>query len=113
MAAKTNPAAAQAISQTVMAEAQSFAIIQTAQAKQLQTETAAFARAALFTNQIPSYEASPAIYKRRAYLQAFPDATKNSRKYVMLVTNTQDVLIFDLKDAIRDDLMNLNVPNDK
>ncbi len=111
MIAKTNLATAMAISETVMSEAQKFAIIQTAQAKRIQTETAAFARAALFTNQIPSYVASPAIYKQRAYLQAFADATKNSRKYIMLVTNTQDVLIFDLKDAIRDDILNLNVPN--
>ena len=39
----------------------------------------------------------------------FPDATANARKYILLVTNTQDVLIFDLEDKIREDLLNLNV----
>jgi hypothetical protein len=30
---------------------------------------------------------------------------------VLLVTNTQDVVIFDLEDKIREDLLNLNVPS--
>jgi hypothetical protein len=38
----------------------------------------------------------------------FANATKNDRKYILLVTNTQDVLIFDLEDKIRADLMNVN-----
>ncbi len=42
----------------------------------------------------------------------FADATRNARKYVLLVTNTQDVVIFDLEDKIRADLLNVNVPNE-
>ena len=41
--------------------------------------------------------------------QAFAAATAPARKYVLLVTNTQDVVIFNLEDKIRDDLLNLNV----
>ena len=77
-----------------------------------QLEVSAYARAALFTNQIPAFEAAPSVYRQRAYFQAFADATANSRKYVLLVTNTQDVLIFDLEDKIRKDLLNVNVPNE-
>ena len=77
----------------------------------MQLETSAFANAALFTNQIPAYQTAPSIYKQRIYFQAFPAATANARKYVMLVTNTQNVLIYELEDKIRDDLLNLNVPN--
>ena len=66
-----------------------------------QLEISAFARAALFTNQIPAFEAAPSVYKQRAYFQTFADATANSRKYILLVTNTQDVFIFDLEDKIR------------
>ena len=38
----------------------------------------------------------------------FADATKNNRKYILLVTNTQDVMVFDLQDKIRADLLNVN-----
>ena len=68
--------------------------------------------AALFTNQIPAFEAAPSVYEQRAYFQTFADATENARKYILLVTNTQDVVIFDLEDKIREDLLDLNVPNE-
>ena len=75
-------------------------------------QTLAWARAALFTNQIPAFEAAPSVYEQRAYFQMFADATANTRKYILLVTNTDNVLIFDLEDKIREDLLNLNVPNE-
>ena len=71
----------------------------------------AFARAALFTNQIPAFEAAPSVYRQRLYEQAFAEATKDARKYVLLVTNTSDVIAFDLQDKIRADLLNLSVTN--
>ena len=80
-----------------------------AEAARQQLEVPAFARAALFTNQIPAYEAAPSVYRQRAYFQMFAAATANARKYILLVTNTQDVIIFDLEDKIREDLLNLNV----
>jgi hypothetical protein len=73
--------------------------------------SSAYARAALFTNQIPAYEAAPSVYRQRLYLQNFASATKNARKYVLLATNTQDVVIYDFEDKIRDDLLNLAVTN--
>jgi hypothetical protein len=42
----------------------------------------------------------------------FADATANTRKYVLLVTNTDNVLIFDLEDKIRADLGSVTVPNE-
>jgi regulator of protease activity HflC (stomatin/prohibitin superfamily) len=111
MIAKTNTATAMAISSTLMSSALAFTTNTVALSARLQLETAAHARAALFTNQIPAFEAAPAIYKRRAYFQSFVAATANARKYILLVTNTQDVVIFDLEDKIRDDLLNLNVPS--
>ena len=67
----------------------------------------------LFPNydQIPAFAAAPDVYRQRLYEQSFADATKNARKYVLLVTNTQDVVIFDLEDKIRDDLLNLSITN--
>jgi regulator of protease activity HflC (stomatin/prohibitin superfamily) len=93
-----------------LAEALAFTTTNVADAAREKMEVSAFAQAALFTNQIPAFEAAPSVYKQRAYFKAFADATANSRKYVLLVTNTQDVIIFDLQDKIREDLLNLNVP---
>ena len=63
-------------------------------------EIGALAQAALFTNQIPAFAAAPSVYAQRAYLQTFARATANARKYVLLTTNTHDVLTFDLQDSI-------------
>ena len=80
-----------------------------AAATRQQLEVQAYARAALFTNQIPAFQAAPSVYQQRAYFQTFAAATANARKYVLLVTNTSDVVIFNLEDKIREDLLNLNV----
>ena len=89
-----------------------FTATNVAEAVRIQKQTSALARAALFTNQIPAFEAAPSVYRQRAYFQTFAAATANARKYILLVTNTQDVLIFDLEDKIRTDLLNVNVPNE-
>ena len=111
--AKILNAKADAIRTNALAEALAFSTTNVADAAREQLEVSAFASAALFTNQIPAFEAAPSVYKQRAYFKAFADATANSRKYVLLVTNTQDVLIFDLEDKISTDLLNLNVPNEQ
>jgi regulator of protease activity HflC (stomatin/prohibitin superfamily) len=111
MIAKTNTAAADAIRTNTLAGADAFTATNVAEANRIQLATLAWARAALFTNQIPAFEAAPSVYKQRAYFQMFADATANARKYVLLVTNTDNVLIFDLEDKIREDLLNLNVPS--
>jgi regulator of protease activity HflC (stomatin/prohibitin superfamily) len=110
--AKILNATAAAIRTNALAEALAFTTTNVADATREQLEVSAFARAALFTNQIPAFAAAPSVYKQRAYFQAFADATKNSRKYVLLVTNTQDVIIFNLEDTIANDLLNLNVPKE-
>jgi regulator of protease activity HflC (stomatin/prohibitin superfamily) len=108
--AKILNAKADAIRTNALASALAFTTTNVADAARENLEISAFARAALFTNQIPAFEAAPSVYKQRAYFKAFADATASSRKYVLLVTNTQDVIIFDLQDKIREDLLNLNVP---
>jgi regulator of protease activity HflC (stomatin/prohibitin superfamily) len=110
--AKILNAKADAIRTNALAEALAFSTTNVADAAREQLEVSAFAHVALFTNQIPAFEAAPSVYKQRAYFKAFADATANSRKYVLLVTNTQDVIIFDLEDKIRNDLLDLNVPQE-
>ena len=107
--ATNNFAQADAIRAGALAEAQAFTLTNVAEASRIQKVSSAFARAALFTNQIPAFAAAPSVYRQRLYLQSFAAATKNARKYVLLVTNTQDVVIFDLEDKIRDDLLNLSI----
>jgi len=104
-------AQAQAIRTNSLAGAQAFATTNVAAATRQRLEVEAFARAALFTNQIPAFEAAPSVYRQRAYFKAFASATANARKYVLLVTNTQDIVIFDLEDKISEDMLNINVDN--
>jgi regulator of protease activity HflC (stomatin/prohibitin superfamily) len=94
-----------------LAEAAAFTLTNVADANRQRAEVSAYANAALFTNQIPAFAAAPSVYKQRAYFQTFAAATANSRKYILLLTNAQDVVIFNLEDKIREDLLNLNVPN--
>lgn len=109
--AKSNILAALAdeIQTNALAGAQAFTITNRALALERRLEVTSLARAALFTNQIPAFDAAPSVYLQRAYFQTFARATANARKYILLATNTADVIVFDLQDKIREDLLNLNV----
>jgi len=104
-------AEAAAIRANTLAESQAFIVTNVADAYRVRVTSAAYARAALFTNQIPAYAAAPSVYRQRLYLQNFAAATQNARKYVLLVTNTQDVIIYDLEDKVRYDMENLAITN--
>ena len=112
--AKVLAAQADAIRTNAMAEAESSTITNLATADRVSQEIGALSRAALFTNQIPAFQAAPSVYVQRSYLRAFVNATAGARKYINLATNTDDVLVIDLQDKIREDLLNtLNVPAPK
>jgi membrane protease subunit HflK len=104
-------AEADAIRTNALAEARAFTTTNEADARRIQLVTSKQAEAAAFTNQIPAFNAAPAVYRQRLYLQNFAANTQNARKYVLLATNTSDVLIFDLEDKVRADLENLTVTN--
>jgi len=93
------------IKTNALAAATATNIINLAEGNRTKMEIQAFAKAALFTNQIPAFEAAPSIYLERAYLQTFGRATAKARKYVLLTTNTHDVLQFDLQTKVREDLL--------
>jgi regulator of protease activity HflC (stomatin/prohibitin superfamily) len=111
--AKILAARADEIRTNALAEAQAVNVTNLASADRVRLEIGAVARAALFTNQIPAFAAAPSVYAERAYLQRFVQATASARKYILLTTNTQDVLTFDLQDRIRADLLNLGVDQTK
>jgi membrane protease subunit HflK len=109
--AKILDAEAAAIRTNALADAQAFTVTNVADANRVRLVTSAYASAALFTNQIPAFEAAPSVYRQRLYLQNFAAATRNARKYILLVTNTDDIVIYNLEDKIRVDLENLSITN--
>jgi regulator of protease activity HflC (stomatin/prohibitin superfamily) len=98
-------AEADAIRTNNLAGAQATVITNTAQAARLKLELTATARAAAFTNQIPAFEAAPSVYKQRQYAQTFPRAVATARKYVIVSTNTEPVITFDLQHNATDDMI--------
>ena len=111
--AKILAARADGIRTNALAGAQAVSIVNKATAERVAREIGSLAQAALFTNQIPAFEAAPSVYAQRAYLQTFVRATANARKYVLLVTNTHDVIQFDLQDKISESMLNLTVKPNK
>jgi regulator of protease activity HflC (stomatin/prohibitin superfamily) len=94
--AKIIAAEAEAISTNTLAGAQALTLTNTAEAERIRLELTATARAAAFTNQIPAFKAAPAVYQQRLYAQTFPRAIAEARKYIIVATNTQNVISFDL-----------------
>lgn len=88
-----------------LAGASAFTKLREAEADAQRQEVSAFARAALFTNQIPAFLAAPSVYSTRAYLQTFARASAGSRKYVLATTNSSDVILINLEDKVRADLL--------
>ena len=108
--AKILAARADEIKTNALSGAQAITIVDAARSDAVARQVGAAARAGLFTNQIPAFEAAPSVYVQRSYLGTFARSTANARKYVMLTTNTHDVIVFDLQDSIARDILNMKVP---
>lgn len=100
---------ADAFRTNALAGAQAFAATNEAMALRQRLTVGSLAQAALFTNQIPAFDAAPTVYPMRAYFQTFARAVAGPRKYILLTTNTQDVVVFDLQDKIGEGLLNMTV----
>jgi membrane protease subunit HflK len=94
-----------AIVTNALASAAATVVVNQAEAARIQQEIVTTARAAAFTNQIPAYEAAPAVYRQRQYAQVFPRATANASKYILVTTNTEAVITFDLEHNATDDMI--------
>jgi len=99
-------AEAEAICTNRLAGAQALTLTNTADAERIRLELTATARAAAFTNQIPAYQAAPGVYKQRLYAQVFPRAIAEARKYILIATNTDNVIQFDLQQKFEDTYFN-------
>jgi regulator of protease activity HflC (stomatin/prohibitin superfamily) len=80
-------------------------LLNEALANRSRREAAALAQTARFTNQITAFNAAPSVYPQRLYLDTFVNATKGARKYLLLTTNTTEIIQMDLQDRIRTDLL--------
>jgi regulator of protease activity HflC (stomatin/prohibitin superfamily) len=72
--------------------------------------SAARANEAAFTNQMAAYRASPDVYTQRSYLQTLARNGSEARKFVVAVTNAQEILMLNMEDKIRDDILNVPLP---
>ena len=70
----------------------------------------ALASEAVFTNQMAAYHASPDVYTQRSYLQTLARYGSEARKFIVAVTNSQEVLLLNMEDKIRDDILNIPLP---
>jgi membrane protease subunit HflK len=84
-----------------------------AEADSQRVQVTSLARAALFTNQIPAFRASPTVYAQRAYLQALAQGGSAARKVILATTNTQNVILMNLEEKVRADLLDLSLPAPK
>lgn len=104
--AKILAAEADSIRVTTLASAQAVTVTNAAEAARINLQVIALARAAAFTNQLPAFNAAPDVYRQRAYLQTFASATARATKYLILATNTADVITFDLQRRLDEDYFN-------
>ena len=71
----------------------------------------AAAYAALFKNQLVAFKASPRVYPQRAYLQALVRGSANSRKIILATTNTSEVIMLNLEEKFRPDILDIPLPS--
>ncbi len=69
------------------------------------------AQAKQFESQLLAYQAAPEVYAQRAYLQSFARGSTNSRKYIITATNSQETVILNLEDKIRQDILDIPLPS--
>lgn len=88
-------------------------ILSEAEVYRLSEQAKGVAAAGRFPNQILAYQASPEVFRQRTYLDTLGQAIAPTRKYVIGLTNTKDVIIMNLEDKIRGDLMDVALPEAK
>jgi regulator of protease activity HflC (stomatin/prohibitin superfamily) len=109
---EANKLAAEAykIQTNALASAEATTRKREAESSRVRLEANAKARAALFTNQIPPFQASPSVYATRAYLQLLAREGAAARKYVLVTTNTQEIYQLNLEDKIDSALLKMPTP---
>lgn len=114
---KVLTAMALAVSNTAWARGQSNSVVDVAESIRHRSETNAVARADLFRKQMLAFAAASGeggIYEQRAYYETLVKNSTQARKYLLPNTNSSQILIYNLQDTIRPDLINsLRAPTEK
>lgn len=87
--------------------------VRVAEAYAYHTVADARARSARFAHQLAAFRAAPEVFLQRQYLAALEHGATNSRKYVLGTTNTQDVILLNLEDKLRPDLLDVPLPSSR
>jgi membrane protease subunit HflK len=103
-------ARAYAAERVPLAEAEARRKVNQAEAYRLRVNSLATATSARFTNQMLAFNASPEVYRLRTYLDSVSRSLANARKYVVVPTNVDEVVQFNLEDRIRQDLLDVTLP---
>lgn len=112
-AARINQALGYAAMTTNLAHGNAVRLIRSAESYRAQRVTSAEAQAKQFKDQVMAFQASPGVYKTRAYLQTLVNNSTNVRFFVNATTNTHDVFELDLNEKINLDMSDLTVPAKK
>jgi len=104
---QTNILAAQAYEarRIPAASAEATNLVTQARSDRLLRVSTAMAEATRFTNQLAAFRASPTAYPQRAYLETLATALPGVKKYVLVASNTQDVVVLNLEETVRPDLL--------
>jgi membrane protease subunit HflK len=93
-----------------IAQAEAARRVSAAESYKVQRVSAAAAQSAQFTNKVTAFNASPQVFMQRAYLEALSKNSTNTRKYILMATNNNQTLQFNLEDQVRYDLNEIAVP---
>ena len=106
---ETNILAAEAYAlETVpRAAAEAIAIVNRAEGDRVARIASAGALSSQFTNQMAAYQASPSVYKARAYLDTLGRSLQNTRKVLTMATNTHDVIQLNLEEKFDRSMLQL------
>ncbi len=115
MEGQTNVLAAQAyaLERIPFAHSEATNMVTGAEAERVRKAVTAAAEARLYTNQIIAHRAAPSVYIQRAQMETLARSISGSRKYVLGVTNTQDVFTLNLEDKIAPGLLDVEPPTTK
>lgn len=109
--ATNNLAEAYAVTIVPAAKAEATNMLNRAEADRLRLVSLAAAGASRFTNQFTAWQASPEVYRQLTLLDALSRSLTNSRKYVLVPTNSHEVITLNLEDSIRPDLTDMMLPS--
>jgi regulator of protease activity HflC (stomatin/prohibitin superfamily) len=103
-------ARADAVATNAWSQAEALRRQREAEADRTNVVVKALAQAAQFTNQIPAYRASPQVYAHLAYAQTLNRGSAEAKKVILAATNTQDVILLNLEEKLRPDILDMPLP---